>query len=188
MPKYKILKQQIFESEGFSIVPIRFQDRYQIMKWRNEQMYHLRQKKLLTREEQDIYFEEVISKLFNQKKPNQILFSFLKERTCIGYGGLVHIDWQNKNAEISFVMDTSLENENFYFYWDMFLHLIERIAFKELRLYKVFTFAFDLRPHLYEAIEKANWLKEAILKEHVFFNGAYEDVIIHSKFNTSRID
>ncbi len=42
-------------------------------------------------------------------------------------------------------------------------------------------YAFDLRPHLYEAIEKAGFIRDAVLKEHCFFQGKYKDVIIHSK-------
>jgi cytochrome b involved in lipid metabolism len=41
------------------------------MKWRNEQMYHLRQSKALTPQEQDYYFENVISKLFIEKIHNK---------------------------------------------------------------------------------------------------------------------
>ena len=59
------------------------------MKWRNEQIYHLRQAKPLTAEDQKNYFSNVVSKLYDQEKPAQILFSFLKDGKCIGYGGLV---------------------------------------------------------------------------------------------------
>ena len=51
MPKYKVLNKQIFKSDDFSLVPIRFECRYDIMQWRNEQIYHLRQNKLLTEAE-----------------------------------------------------------------------------------------------------------------------------------------
>jgi hypothetical protein len=34
-----------------------------------------------------------------------LLFSFLKNGECIGYGGLVHINWIDQNAEISFMID-----------------------------------------------------------------------------------
>ena len=71
---YKALNKQIFILDDFSIVPIRFEDRFKIMKWRNEQIYHLRQTKKLTRKDQNIYFKNIISDLFNQKYPNQILF------------------------------------------------------------------------------------------------------------------
>ena len=52
------------------------------MKWRNEQMYHLRQSKVLTLKDQN-YFKNVISKLFSKKKPNQLLFSFFKNNNFI---------------------------------------------------------------------------------------------------------
>jgi RimJ/RimL family protein N-acetyltransferase len=54
--QYKCLDKQVFSKENYSIVPIRMEDRYAIMQWRNEQIYHLRQNKLLTKEEQDVYF------------------------------------------------------------------------------------------------------------------------------------
>jgi RimJ/RimL family protein N-acetyltransferase len=183
--KYKILRRQEFSSGNLSIVPIRFEDRFDILKWRNEQMYHLRQNKPLTGEEQENYFNTVVSELFDQKKPDQILFSYLEGNKCIGYGGLVHINWMNKNAEISFLMETTLEKKYFEFHWVSFLELISEVAFNELGLHKIFTYAFDLRPKLYNALKKATFTKEAVLKQHVYFNGKFINVIIHSKFNDS---
>ncbi|MFT7071914.1 MAG: RimJ/RimL family protein N-acetyltransferase [Patiriisocius sp.] len=155
-----------------------------ILKWRNEQIYHLRQDKPLTEGDQENYFKTVVNALFEQEQPSQLLFSYLEGDTCIGYGGLVHINWIDKNAEISFVMNTALEKDNFSKHWKLFLELIEKIAFTELYLHKIFTYAFDLRPHLYKPIEDAGFSKEATLKNHCFFNSAFKDVIIHAKFNT----
>jgi hypothetical protein len=123
MNSYKVLNKQVFNSGAFSLVPIRFEDRLDIMNWRNEQIYHLRQAKPLTKNDQDSYFKNIINKLFEDDKPNQILFSFLKDGNCIGYGGLVHINWIDKNAEISFIMETKLEEINFNMNWSMFLTL-----------------------------------------------------------------
>ena len=186
MKLYKVLKKQFFSYNNYSIVPIRHEDRLSIMKWRNEQLYHLRQNKILTEKDQNNYFEMVVDKLFDQEKPNQLLFSFLRDKICIGYGGLVHINWIDKNAELSFIMNTDLEKEFFLKNWKVFLKLIEQVAFIELNFHKIFTFAFDLRPHLYKPIEESGFVKEAILKEHYLFNGIYKDVIIHSKFNTHK--
>jgi RimJ/RimL family protein N-acetyltransferase len=183
MTNYIILKQQKFDLKNYSIVPIRFQDRYLIMKWRNEQIYHLRQKGKLTKIDQDAYFENVISKTFDEKYPDQILFSFLEGSKCIGYGGLVHINWEDKNAEISFIIETSLEALYFEKHWATFLKLIEEVGFNGLLLYKLYTYAFDIRPHLYLVLEKSHFLKEAVLKEHCFFSGKFIDVVIHSKRN-----
>lgn len=181
MNTYKVLNKQVFSEGNFSIVPIRFEDRMAIMKWRNEQLYHLRQQKPLTEEDQDNYFYNIVSKLFEQEQPIQILFSFLENNICIGYGGLVHINWIDKNAEISFVMNTQLEKQYFTKYWSIYLRLIEEVAFSQLNFHKIFTYAFDLRPHLYVVLEQSGYVKEAVLKEHCFFDGKYKDVIIHSK-------
>jgi RimJ/RimL family protein N-acetyltransferase len=184
MKTYKVLKQQIFTNNNFSIVPIRYEDRIDIMHWRNEQIYHLRQLEPLTQESQDIYFNTVVANLFNEEKPKQILFSYLEDEVLIGYGGLVHIDWSNKNAEISFVMNTSLEKDFFIFHWSNYLQLIEQVAFNDLQLHKIFTYAFNLRPKIYEAAEQQGFNKEAVLKEQILFGDEFIDVVIHSKINS----
>jgi RimJ/RimL family protein N-acetyltransferase len=183
MKLYKCLSNQVLGSDNFKIVPIRYEDRFDILKWRNEQIYHLRQDKPLTAEDQENYFSIVVDKLFEQMFPNQILFSFLENDICIGYGGLVHINWIDKNGEISFIMDTALEKNDFHNNWTKYLALIEQVAFEDLKLHKIFTYAFDLRPHLYLALEDVNFIEEARLKEHCFFDGKYRDVVIHSKTN-----
>lgn len=181
---YSCLSQQVYTSGKFTLVPIRIEDRYVIMKWRNEQIYHLRQAKPLTKEDQDAYFENVVSKIFDQGQPEQILFSFLEDGgTCIGYGGLVHINWVDKNAEISFIMDTSLEENRFQEIWLSYLKLIEEVGFKGLLLHKIYTFAFDIRPNLYEIFEYSGFILDSRLKEHCLFNNKFIDVVIHSKFN-----
>ncbi len=181
--KYKILKRQCFQSGEYKIVPIRKQDKYKIMQWRNEQMYHLRQEKFLTEKDQDQYFDKVINKLFEQKYPEQILFSFLYKEQCIGYGGLVHINWKEKSAEISFLMQTELEKKYFEQNWSVFLKLIEKVAFTELNLHKIFTYAYDLRPNLYPVLEKLGFYLAERLKNKYEIDNQIFDVVIHEKIN-----
>jgi RimJ/RimL family protein N-acetyltransferase len=185
MRSYKCLKNQTLQSGEFSIVPIRDEDKYLIMQWRNEQMYHLRQSKLLTKEDQEYYFSNIIDKLFEEERPNQLLFSYLENGFCIGYGGLVHINWIDRNAEISFVINPELEQLNFELHWTTYLGLIEKVAFNSTGLHKIYTYAFDLRPHLYPVLLSNGFVEEARLKEHVFFEGKYKDVLIHSKINNA---
>lgn len=178
---YKCLKSNIFEKDEFKLVPIRSEDRYHIMQWRNEQIYHLRQDKPLTKEDQDRYFDEVVSALFNQEKPSQLLFSFLKNNKLMGYGGLVHINWLDKNAEISFIMNSKYEKDRFDSIWKKYINLIEEVAFKELGLNKIYTYAFDLRPHIYPIFESCGFEKEARLRNHKKIDNLYYDIVIHSK-------
>jgi RimJ/RimL family protein N-acetyltransferase len=186
MRSYKAINNQVFSNGNYSIVPIRMEDRNDIMNWRNEQIYHLRQSRLLTVEDQESYFQNVIEKQFNENQPNQILFSYLEKGRCIGYGGLVHINWIDKNAEISFVFDTALEDD-FVTHWCIFLYLVEQVGFLELKFNKLFTFAFDLRPLLYIALQNSNYTKEATLKSHTFFNNQFIDVVIHSKLRENKL-
>ncbi len=178
---YKILHNQIFKQGDYRIVPVRDKDKYDIMRWRNEQIYHLRQKKPLTKQEQEKYFREVVDKLFEQDKPEQILFSYLKKDKCIGYGGIVHINWPKQSGEISFLMDTSLENREFEKHWTIFLSLVDRLAFDELGLRKIYIYAFDVRPHLYPVLEKNGYKLTEIRKKIQETNEGKVDVLIYEK-------
>lgn len=185
MPLYICLKQQEYRQGDFSVVPLRYEDRFTIMKWRNEQIYHLRQVHPLTEEDQQRYFDNVVAKLYDNPRPDQILFSYLERGVCIGYGGLVHINWIDRNAEISFIMDTRLEAEHFAVHWGNYLTMLKSVAFDDLDLHKIYTYAFDLRPRLYTILEANGYKREATLKEHCLFNEEYKDVIIHSLWNVS---
>ena len=183
MPNYICLQHQEQHLGDYSIVPLRYEDRFSIMKWRNEQIYHLRQARPLTEDDQQRYFDNVVSKLYDNPKPDQILFSYLEKGVCIGYGGLVHINWIDRNGEISFIMDTQLEAEHFAEHWSNYLTMLKAVAFDDLGLHKIYTYAFDLRPHLYTMLEVNGYKREATLKEHCLFNGEYKDVVLHSLWN-----
>lgn len=180
MPEYKILTKQTFTSGRFALVPIRLEDRYDIMKWRNEQIYHLRQAKPLTQEDQDAYFENVVAKLFDQDKPNQILFSFLEDGELIGYGGLVHIDWHSKHSEISVLLNTELNESNYKFLALIFFSLIEKVGI-ELKLNKIYTYGYDFDDSRFEPLYKSGFILDAFLHEHVFVNEKLVPVRIYSK-------
>ena len=183
MPQYICLQHQEQHLGDYSIVPLRYEDRFSIMKWRNEQIYHLRQARPLTEDDQQCYFDNVVSKLYDNPKPDQILFSYLEKGVCIGYGGLVHINWIDRNGEISFIMDTQLEKEHFAEHWSNYLTMLKAVAFDDLGLHKIYTYAFDLRPHLYTMLEANGYKREATLKDHCLFNGEYKDVVLHSLWN-----
>ena len=183
MREYICLSKQSYSLNEYQIVPIRDEDKYDIMQWRNDQIYHLRQSQPLNKESQDEYFSNTIQKLFKKEYPDQLLFSYLENGICIGYGGLVHINWVDKNAEISFIINTDLEDEYFHRHWTIFLSLIEELSFKSLSLHKIFVFAFDLRVKLYQVLEMASYFKEARLKDHTYFDENFIDVLIYSKLN-----
>jgi RimJ/RimL family protein N-acetyltransferase len=151
------------------------------MKWRNEQIDILRQKELLSKEKQNNYFNSVVSKLFEQDQPSQILFSFMRNNVCIGYGGLVHINWIDRNAEISFILDTELSSEKSYLVlFNIFLDLIESVA-KDVKIHKIFTYGYVFENYRFTPLIDNNFLLEAILKDHIIINNEFKDVKIYAK-------
>ena len=179
--KYQCLKQQVFEFQNFKITPIRYKDRYEIMNWRNDQIAVLRQDNLLTQKEQNLYFESAIAKEFNLEKPNQILFSFFKKNKLIGYGGLVHVDWINQNAEISFLLKTDFNNVGFYTQsFTAFLKLIEKLAFN-INMHKIYTYGYRTNEYRFSPLINSLFEKEVELKNHKKIDNNWFNVLIYSK-------
>jgi len=61
--------------------------------------------------------------------------------------------------------------------------LIHQVATKELNFTKTYTYAYDLRPRLYNALEDSGYKLEARLKKHKLVEDKFIDVLIHSKIN-----
>lgn len=181
MRSYKCLNINQVSEGNYSLVPIRDEDKYSILEWRNAQIDILRQKELLTKEQQEHYFKTVVDKLFEEEKPKQLLWSFLSDGQLIGYGGLVHIDWGNKTAEISFLTETSRNQsqQQFISDWIIYLSLIKRVA-KNLSFSSIYTYAYDIRPNLYIALEKSGFKETNRMKDFIEINGEIKDVVIHT--------
>ena len=71
-------------------------------------------------------------------------------------------------------------------HWSNFLTMLKELAFKELGLHKIYTYAFDLRPHLYSVLESNGFVREATLKDHCLFQGEYKDVVLHALINSEK--
>jgi RimJ/RimL family protein N-acetyltransferase len=154
-----------------------------IRKWRNEQIEILRQKNLLTVEDQKRYWNKVILPSISSDAPDIILFSYLFMNNLIGYGGLTHIDWSAKRAEVSFLLKTELTRDygKHPKYFDIFLKILKKIAFDELKLQRLFTETYDLRPYHVTVLEKNNFKFEERKRYHIFLEteGRYVDSLIH---------
>lgn len=171
-------------NKQYKLIPIRYEDQHAIRQWRNEQIAILRQKEELTEEKQAWYFKNVVDALFEQDKPGQILFSFLENDQLIGYGGLVHIDWESRNAEVSFLTETKRNSDAKLFIsdWCNYLEILKKLAKQELGFSKIYTYAYDIRPNLYTALDSSGFIEEARLKDHVVIDNEAKDVLIHSCF------
>ena len=116
-----------------------------------------------------------------------MIFGFFENNNLIGYGGLVHIDWESKNAEISFIIETE-RNENeevFSTDFSAFLNIIFSIAFDSLQFIKLHTTFYDTAYRMFykKVIEEYGFIQEGKLKDHILINGQIENVWIYSCFN-----
>ncbi len=169
MKKYKILDSDKYSFGEYSLTSIRNEDIMSIAKWRNEQIDILRQRKILNEQDQKNYFERIIWTAFDYEYPDQILFSYLNGNTCIGYGGFVHISWEDKRGEVSFLLDTKLtKDEDMYEnLFTTFLVIIQQIAFESLKFNRIYTETFDMRPNHISILEKNGFKLEGRLRSQI---------------------
>ncbi|WP_428326230.1 GNAT family N-acetyltransferase [Nitrosopumilus sp.] len=180
MSKYKILSKNHYKSNNYTLCTIREKDIEKIRVWRNKQINILRQNNPISKQQQINYYNDEIKKSITKNEPNVILFSFLINQKCIGYGGFVHIDWKNKRAEISFLTDPARMNARLYEKdFSLFLDVIFKIGFKEIGFNKLTTETFEIRPKTMNILEQKGFKKEGLLKDHVKVNGKYVNSIIH---------
>lgn len=178
---YKCLPTNIFTYQDYRIEPYREEDMYLIQQWRNEQMDVLRQNRNLTAEEQERYYRGVVYPAFSAEQPRMILFSFMRQDVCIGYGGLTNIDWHSGRAEISFLVNTTRALDETVYREDFsaFLHLMKHVTFDALQFNRLFTETYDIRSHHIGILEFSGFRFEGRMQQHVFIQGKPIDSLIH---------
>ena len=181
MEKYIVLSKESYSFRSYKLVSLRRKDIFKIKEWRNTQIDILRQKSVLTDLDQQIYYDTNIFPTYGQQNPEQILFSILQEEQCIGYGGLVHICWQDKRAEISFLVDRerAFDGRTYQEDFQSFLRIIKHISFIDLGLNRLFLETYDVRKKHVRIIEESGFVLEGRLRQHVIINGVFMDSLIH---------
>lgn len=181
MKYYKCLCENVYTCNNYTLLPIREQDIMHIKDWRNAQIAVLRQKEPLTEEGQKRYFETAVWPTFMMDRPPQILFSFLKNSVCIGYGGLVHINWEDRRGEVSFLLNPErVENKKVYREdFLAYLRLLKEVAYNDLQFNRLTGETYDLRPYHVSIMEEAGFRLEGRMKRHIYHNGIYVDSLIH---------
>lgn len=178
---YIQLSNTEFTIGDYSIVSLRQEDLLKIKKWRNEQLSILRQSTILSDEDQINYYENFIKPSYTDKKTKIILFSFLLNDECIGYGGLTNIHWEDKRTELSFLVSTdrTKDAEVYESDFENFIELIKIVAFDDLQLNRIFTETYDLRDHHISILESCGFQLEGRMRQHVRIDNNYVDSLIH---------
>jgi RimJ/RimL family protein N-acetyltransferase len=171
----------LYKENGRMFRELEYEDIFSIKKWRNAQLHVLRQMRPLTDNDQEKWFKHVTS------SDNQAIFSILEEidvknHRLIGYCGLVYIDFHNKRAELSFLVDPSRVNNQAIYEQDFktALSFLCSFGFERLKLRRIFTETFDFRTFHLSILESFGFQREGIFRKHQFTNGGCHDSIIHS--------
>ena len=180
MFNFKFLKRKL-SLNSFSIENIKNSEIEKIRNWRNNSLKYLRQNSKISKKQQILYFKKKIFSQINLKKPNKILFSFKKNDVLIGYGGLVYISWENKNAELSFLLDPKFNDKKSYkIFFNNYIDLVIKFSFDRCGLKKIYTQTFSHRKINIELLKKKSFLKEGCLKNHIFKYNKFCDLVIQS--------
>jgi RimJ/RimL family protein N-acetyltransferase len=154
-----------------------------IRQWRNNQIDILRQTRSITAKEQARYYKIHIQPLFEMATPPQILFSYEHCGELIGYGGLTHVDWESKRAEVSFLLAAEKKyNERSYrIEFAYFLEMLTKVTFEDLNLQRLFTETYDIRPVHIEVLESNGFIQEGRLRRHSIIRDKHVDVLVHGR-------
>ncbi|HAA01362.1 MAG TPA: GNAT family protein [Flavobacteriales bacterium] len=183
---YSCWKESMVKIDDYSLRPVQDEDIESIRIWRNAQLDVLRQKEPITVEQQSMYFEKHIWPSMKLLQPSNILVSFFYKDNLIGYGGLVHISWQDLRAEMSFLLDPkyTIEEEKYSDLFSVYIALLKKMAFEQLGFHRLFTETFEIRSHHISVLEKNGFIREGLMKDHVIISGKYVNSIIHGSINS----
>jgi len=165
----------------YSLNAVQDEDIENIRLWRNSQITLLRQPSIISREQQISYYADKIFASMQEKAPANILMSFYLKDELIGYGGLVHISWQDRRGELSFLLNPVFtKDKRIYQEKQMvFLQLAAELAFKGLGLNKIYTETWSTRHDHIQNLESFGFRLEGTLKSHVVVDGKFEDALMH---------
>lgn len=180
---YAVLAQAPARTCGhYAVRAIAREDMESIRQWRNAQISVLRQACPVSSEEQQRYFEEVVLPTFDDPRPRQVLLTLLLAGQRVGYGGLTYLDWHARRAELAFLGPPHRAGGTEAYARDLpaFLALaVEGIAITDLRLHRVFSETFDIRPDTVRILEQFGFISEGRMRDHNLIDGRYVDSLLH---------
>ena len=178
---YRVMPRSEIVDRDLRLRAVEPGDIERIRLWRNAQMDVLRQSAPISDSDQIRYFAATVWPDKNSETPSNILLSIERDGTLIGYGGLVHIVWAYRHAEMSFLLDPAIEADRSVrdALFLQFLRLMQELAFEDLRLNRLHTETYATRTTHIALLEKGGMIREGRLREHVVIDGRGVDALVH---------
>ncbi|HEX4984483.1 MAG TPA: GNAT family protein [Burkholderiales bacterium] len=179
--KYECMPKSRLEAGSFYVEAVQPSHIELIRQWRNAQIEFLRQSNLISPEQQRAYYQTNVWPDMRVSEPKNILLSYYEKQDLIGYGGLVHIAWEHRRAEVSFLLRTELSatEDDFLRYFPAFLRLMKSLAFEDLGLNRLCTETYAIRERYISVLESTGFRREGVLKQHVRIKGVPMDSFLH---------
>ena len=170
---YRCLPRRSVGTSALSVRSVQPQDIEPIREWRNAQLDVLRQSRPISPDEQVLYYAENVWPEMDKPQPANILLAIEEEGRLIGYGGLVHVSWEHRRAEISFLQPPGFADtpDRFRHYFGGFLRLMEEIAFGDLGFRRLHAETYAFRELHIAVFEEAGFRREGALRDHVLIDG-----------------
>lgn len=106
----------------------------------------------------------------------QFAIETLAERRFIGKCGFVKINWKNRLGELAILIgETGMHGKG---YGTDAIQTLCRFGFEELNLHKIKAVVFDFNEAALRCYEKCGFIREGLLKQEIYREGAYHDVVM----------
>lgn len=100
------------------------------------------------------------------------------EGSLVGRCGVIRLDWKNRVAELAIMIGTPYRGRG---YGKEAMGLLCDFCFKEMNLHKLKVSVFAFNKAAIRTYEKNGFVQEGTLRQEIFRNGAYQDVVILSR-------
>lgn len=179
--RYRCMPRAAITEGRYSVRAVEPEDIEAIRQWRNAQIDVLRQLQPIAPEQQVAYYAREIWPAKCVMEPRNILLLYLEDDRPIGYGGLVHISWENRRAEVSFLLDPAIPRGDAEVgaLFRQFLRLMKILAFEDLGLSRLHTETFAMRNLHTSVLEDCGFKREGRLRSHVWIDGKPMDSLLH---------
>ena len=110
----------------------------------------------------------------------QFAIESIREQRFIGKCGFTKIHWKNRLGELAILIgEKDFRGKG---YGADAIRLLCRFGFEEMNLHKIKALVFDFNEAALRCYAKCGFRTEATLKQEIYREGAYHDVIVMSLF------
>lgn len=105
------------------------------------------------------------------------------EGDLVGRCGIIKLDWKNRVAELAIMVGTPYRHRG---YGKEAMELLVSFCFREMNLHRLKVTVFAFNTPAIKTYEHCGFVREGLLREEIFRDGEYRDVVIMGLLNPGR--